>query len=357
MVGVADHHAGRRINAGAAQIVGAKLYLAYAVNVRKAEQLGKKALQTPGGYLLDQVITAGGRKHSLLPAHAGQRLQGVNGVCRYSAAGHTGVVVLHKAGGKLRVGMPRKVEPGAAVVVLDGKAEQLPVGSQIVPLGVAVGLQHPVQAVVGKIHIVHQGTVPVPEDHTVRLHENLLVLFRRKHLAQCGVALDQLYQHDAQHGTADQLTNAHRDAVGDAGQPDGGAGRGVREHHGDLDADDHRVEQHRGQAGGNGQTLEAHIAQLVGDQTGQQGGQRAKDHIHDGGAQQVCKEAAQHNTYDVLGTEHGQQAQSLGHAHLHSTIGKGLQCQTQHHIDGCHYTAVHQLTDGRILIHDNTPAV
>ena len=47
VVGVADHHAGRRINAGAAQIVGAKLYLAYAVNVRKAEQLGKKALQTP----------------------------------------------------------------------------------------------------------------------------------------------------------------------------------------------------------------------------------------------------------------------------------------------------------------------
>ena len=139
-------------------------------------------------------------------------------------------------------------------------------------------------------------------------------------------------------------------------QADGGAGRGVREHDGNLNADDHCVEQHRGQAGGNGQTLEAHIAQLVGDQTGQQGGQRAKDHIHDGGAQQVCKEAAQHNTHDVLGTEHGQQAQSLGHAHLHSTIGEGLQCQTQHYIDSCHYTAVHQFTDGRILIHDNTPA-
>ena len=161
VVGVADHHTGRRVDAGAAQIVGAKLYLAYAVNVRKAEQLGKKALQTPGGYLLDQVITAGDGKHSLLPAHAGQRLQGVNGVCRYSAAGHTGVVVLHKAGGKLRVGVPRKVEPGAAVVVLDGKAEQLPVGSQIVPLGVAVGLQHPVQAAVGKIHIVHADLSPV----------------------------------------------------------------------------------------------------------------------------------------------------------------------------------------------------
>lgn len=137
----------------------------------------------------------------------------------------------------------------------------------------------------------------------------------------------------------------------------GALGRGIREHDRDLNADDYGVEQHRGQAGSNGQTLEAHIAQLVGDQTGQQGSQCAKDHIHDGGAQQVCKEAAQHNTHDVLGTEHGQQAQSLGHAHLHSTIGKGLQCQTQHHIDGSHYTAVHQLTDGRILIHDNTPAV
>ena len=73
--------------------------------------------------------------------------------------------------------------------------------------------------------------------------------------------------------------------------------------------------------------------------------------------QKVIEEAAQHHAENVLGTEHGQQAQSLGHTHLHSTIGKGLQCQTQHHIDGCHYTAVHQLTDGRILIHDNTPAV
>ena len=54
VVGVTDHHAGSRVDAGAVQIVGAKLYLAYAVNVRKAEQLGKKALQTPGGYLLDQ---------------------------------------------------------------------------------------------------------------------------------------------------------------------------------------------------------------------------------------------------------------------------------------------------------------
>ena len=124
-----------------------------------------------------------------------------------------------------------------------------------------------------------------------------------------------------------------------------------------FNADDHCVEQHRGQAGCNGQTLEAHIAQLVGDKAGQQGSQCAKDHIHDGGAQQVCKEATQHNTHDILCTEHGQQAQSLGHAHLHSTIGKGLQCQTQHYIDSCHYTAVHQLTDGRILIHDNTPAV
>ena len=79
VVGVADHHTGRRGDAGAAQIIGAKLYLAYAVNVRKAEQLGKKALQTPGGYLLDQVITAGGGKHSLLPAMRAS-------VCRVSTA-------------------------------------------------------------------------------------------------------------------------------------------------------------------------------------------------------------------------------------------------------------------------------
>ena len=80
MLGVADHHAVGRVDAGAAQIVGAKLHLAHAVDVCKAEQLGKKALQTPRGHLLDQVVPAGGGKYSLFPAAAGQLGEGVHGV-------------------------------------------------------------------------------------------------------------------------------------------------------------------------------------------------------------------------------------------------------------------------------------
>ena len=55
MLGVADHHSVGRVDAGAAQIVGAKLYLAYAVNVRKAEQLGKTPLRPPAGNRTEQL--------------------------------------------------------------------------------------------------------------------------------------------------------------------------------------------------------------------------------------------------------------------------------------------------------------
>ena len=99
--------------------------------------------------------------------------------------------------------------------------------------------------------------------------------------------LDDADQQNAQHGAADELTDAHGDAVGDAGQPEGCAGRGVREHHRDLDADDDGIEDHRGQRGRKGQTLEADIPQLVGHEAGQQGGQSAEDDVHDGGALNV----------------------------------------------------------------------
>ena len=131
------------------------MHLAYAVDVCKAEQLGKKALQTPRGYLLDQVVPAGGGKYSLFPAAAGQLGEGVHGVGHHRAGVHPGIVVRHKVLCQHGVGMPGKVKPGKAVVVLNGEAEQLPVLGQIIPLRVAVAFQHPVQAPVGKIHIVH----------------------------------------------------------------------------------------------------------------------------------------------------------------------------------------------------------
>ena len=72
--------------------------------------------------------------------------------------------------------MSGKVEAGADVVFLNGKTENFPVGVQIVPLRIAVSLQHPVETAVGEVQIIHQGAVPVPEDHTVCLHGNLRFL-------------------------------------------------------------------------------------------------------------------------------------------------------------------------------------
>ena len=90
----------------------------------------------------------------------------------------------------------------------------------------------------------------------------------------------------------------------------------------------------------------------------EQGGQGAKDNIHDGGAQQVCQEAAQHHAHDVLGTEHGQQAERLGHTHLHRAVRERLQCHAEHDVKGCDHAAAGQFTDGKILIfHSITPAV
>ena len=170
--------------------------------------------------------------------------------------------------------------------------------------------------------------------------------------------LDDADQQNAQHGAADELTDAHGDAVGDAGQPEGCAGRGVREHHRDLDADDDGIEDHRGQRGRKGQTLEADVPQLVGHEAGQQGGQSAEDDVHDGGAQQVCQEAAQHHAENVLGTKHGQQAERLGHTHLHRAVRERLQCHAEHDVKGCDHAAAGQFTDGKVLIfHRITPAV
>ena len=80
----------------------------------------------------------------------------------------------------------------------------------------------------------------------------------------------------------------------DAGQPQRSGGRRIGEHDGDLNADDDRIEEHGRQGRHDGQTLEADVPQFVSHNTGQQGGQGAKDNIYDGGAQQVCQETAQH---------------------------------------------------------------
>ena len=178
----------------------------------------------------------------------------------------------------------------------------------------------------------------------------------QEHFAQGGVGLHDLHQQHAQHGAADELTDTDGDAVGDAGQPQRSGGRRIGEHDGDLNADDDRIEEHGRQGRHDGQTLEADVPQFVSHNTGQQGGQGAKDNIHDGGAQQVCQEAAQHHAHDVLGTEHGQQAEGLGNTHLHRTVGERLQRHAEHHIESCDHSAAGQFADSEILIHNNTPA-
>ena len=64
------------------QALFAHLHFAYAIDVCKAEQLSKIALQAPCGYLLDQVVPAGGGKHALPPAPARKLGQRLGSVCR-----------------------------------------------------------------------------------------------------------------------------------------------------------------------------------------------------------------------------------------------------------------------------------
>ena len=176
MGGIPHHHAGGRVHPAVPEPVFAHLHLAHAVNVLKTEQLGKIVLKTPRAYLLDQVIAAGGGKHSLLPAPALELCQRGGGVCHGRAMPlDSGVIVLHKPGSQLRVGVSGKIKPGAEVIFLNGETKDLPVFGKVIPLGVAMRFQHPVQAPVGEIHIVQQGPVPVPEDDSVWLHGFLLL--------------------------------------------------------------------------------------------------------------------------------------------------------------------------------------
>ena len=57
-----------------------------------------------------------------------------------------------------------------------------------------------------------------------------------KNFAQGLATLDDLHQQHTQNGAADELADTYGDAVGDAGQPDGSAGGGVREHDGNFNA-------------------------------------------------------------------------------------------------------------------------
>ena len=178
VLGVAHHHAGSRGDAALCKPLFAHLHFAYAIDVCKAEQLSKIALQAPCGYLLDQVVPAGGGKHALPPAPARKFGQRFGSVCRGGTGIHTCVIMFHKALGQLRIGMSGKVEAGADVVFLNGKTENFPVSGKIVPLRITVGLQHPVETAVGEINIIHQSAVPVPEDHSVCLHGNLLAVIK-----------------------------------------------------------------------------------------------------------------------------------------------------------------------------------
>ena len=111
---------------------------------------------------LQRALLAGREDH--LPQAGGpRRRKGLAGAGGKGAGKAGGIVQPDVFGGQIREGVAGEIEPGAAVVVDDGKAEHRPVAGPVVALGVAVGLQQPVQAVVAQGHIVQQGAVPVPD--------------------------------------------------------------------------------------------------------------------------------------------------------------------------------------------------
>ena len=52
-----------------------------------------------------------------------------------------------------------------------------------------------------------------------------------------------------------------------------------------------------------------------------------------------------------LRAKHGQQAESLGHTHLHGTVRERLQRHAEHNVQGCHHRAAGQFADGNIIFH------
>ena len=59
--------------------------------------------------------------------------------------------------------------------------------------------------------------------------------------------------------------------------------------------------------------------------------------------------AAQYHTGNVLGTEHRQQAEGLGHADLHRAVAERGQHKADDHIDSRNDSATHKATDGQIF--------
>ena len=101
--------------------------------------------------------------------------------------------MFHKALGQLCIRVLCKVETGAGVVFLNGKTENFPVSGKIVPLRITVGLQHPVETAVGEINIIHQSAVPVPEDHSVCLHGNLLAVIKLPKILRRALLLSMIF--------------------------------------------------------------------------------------------------------------------------------------------------------------------
>ena len=147
VVGVAHHHAVCGVQPAGVEIVQPGLHLAHAVNVRKAEQLGKVAFQTALGDLLDQVVPAACGEDDLLVSALLKLCQRLSGVVHGGIVRDGLVVPLDVALREERIGIAREVEAHAAVIILDGKSEDVPVAFGGEALGIIKLFQQRVQDV------------------------------------------------------------------------------------------------------------------------------------------------------------------------------------------------------------------
>lgn len=174
-----------------------------------------------------------------------------------------------------------------------------------------------------------------------------VALFFCKNFVQTRVAFDQLDERHTQNRAADELANTDSNGIEHRQHRRGCA---VREEEGDLErADNDHIKDNGRQGCRNGQPFHADVTQLVGHKAGQQGRQRAEHHVNDGGAEQICQKAAQRDADDILGAEHRQQAEGLGHADLHRAVAERGQHKADDHIDSRNDSAAHKATDGQIF--------
>ena len=170
MLAVADHHDAGRVRAAFPQPAQAHFRFAFGIDVRQAQQRVETGTQAEMLHLLLQILPFGGGEHHLAHALRTQRVQHGAGIRLQWTAKAAGRVQPHVFIRKCGERMTGKIEPRPAVIGLDGKAEDLPVGFHAAHGRITVAGKHRVQKLAAQRGVIQQRAVPIPQDRVENRH-------------------------------------------------------------------------------------------------------------------------------------------------------------------------------------------